>query len=463
MQGLSIRATVLIGFVLVLALWLFAWFQLSLEIGAAQTRASGINASYVRAQETLSNVRGRALMASVAFRDALLDPNPDHTAAYRRQLEQASADIDAFLRDYQPIGDAPEQRVEFARLKNELQAYRSDMLDVLATDRTHWLAEARNLLSARVTPRRDVIIAISESVQALNRTAYLQRQTELANVSRTVQRTVWELLGLALAIGLAVAIIAVGYAGRLEQRNRRQQIKDAELAQELQDLSAKVITAQEDERRHIARELHDEIGQALTAIKVELAYAQRSIDEHGESAGLLHDVRTITDGALQQVRDLSYLLHPAVLDEFGLVAAIESYLKTFGKRHGLLAVLFHDGMDARLPPATEAAAYRIVQEALTNVAKHAAAKSCRVYLTLFDTILKIKIEDDGTGFNPEKLRAQDRKGLGLIGIRERAAHLKGTVTIESLAGHGTRLMIELPAHVRLMRQDVESVDGRATA
>src|SRR6185295_11056989 len=102
---------------------------------------------------------------------------------------------------------------------------------------------------------------------------------------------------------------------------------------------------------------HDEIGQALTAIKVELSYAQRSIDEKGGSPHLLQDVRAITDGSLHQVRDLSYLLHPAVLDEFGLVPAVESHLQSFGKRHGLLAVLFHDHMDARMAPATEAAAY----------------------------------------------------------------------------------------------------------
>jgi signal transduction histidine kinase len=461
MQGLSIRATVFIGFVLILGLWMLAWSELGRQIGAAQRQAAGINAGYAQAQDTLSNIRTRALMASVAFRDALLDPNPDHTVGYRQQLEQASNDIDALLRRYVPV-DALRQEEEFKRLKNELQAYRSDMLEVLATDRTHWLSEARSLLNTRVTPRRDVVIAISEAVQSLNRAAYVQRQTEIASVYRTVQRTIWELLGLTLAIGAAVAFVAVVYAGRLEQRILGQQIKDAELTRDLQELSGKLTTAQEEERRHIARELHDEIGQALTAIKVELAYAQHAIEEKGGSPHLLHDVRTITDGALHQVRDLSYLLHPAVLDEFGLVPAVESHLQVFGKRHGLQTMLFHDHMDARLSPATEVAAYRIVQEALNNVAKHAAAKSCRIYLSRDPDVLRIKIEDDGRGFNADGAGMPARKGLGLIGIRERAAHLKGTATIDSLPGHGTRLMVELPAHLRPVQRDV-AMNGRATA
>ena len=181
MQGLSIRATVFIGFVLILGLWMLAWSELGRQIGAAQRQAAGINAGYAQAQDTLSNIRTRALMASVAFRDALLDPNPDHTVGYRQQLEQASNDIDALLRRYVPV-DALRQEEEFKRLKNELQAYRSDMLEVLATDRTHWLSEARSLLNTRVTPRRDVVIAISEAVQSLNRAAYVQRQTEIASV-----------------------------------------------------------------------------------------------------------------------------------------------------------------------------------------------------------------------------------------------------------------------------------------
>jgi signal transduction histidine kinase len=455
-EGLSIRAAMLIGFVVMLALWLFAWVQMSRQIVDAQKRAAAAHARYNAAQETLANVRARVLMASVAFRDALLDPDVARTSVYRQQLEQAFGKIQDLLSEYVPVSESAAEREQFARLRAEVGSYQNDMLDVLSSDRRRWLIEARELLSLRVTPKRDIVIAISEGVQSLNRSSYLQRQREIADIYRGVQRTQWEIMGLALAIGVAIVVLAVVYAGRLERCLHVQLARDVELTKDLQHLSAKVMTAQEEERRHIARELHDEIGQALTAIKVELAYAQRCIEDKAGPTTILQDARTITDGALHQVRDLSHLLHSAALDEFGLVAALDSYLKTFSKRHGVVAVLFHDGMGVRLAPEIEAAAYRIIQEALTNVARHADAKTCRVHIARIDDRLRLRIEDDGRGFDTRVPAAVSRTGIGLIGIRERASHLQGSVNLESTCGRGTSLMIELPARVREQPHDAET-------
>lgn len=236
---------------------------------------------------------------------------------------------------------------------------------------------------------------------------------------------------------------------RLADRIRRQRAREAEYTADLQRLSSKLISAQEDERRTIARELHDEVGQVLTALKVELAVAERTIEAAGMRAGLLGDARTITDGALQTVRDLSHLLHPSLLDDLGLADAVDWYLKGFGQRHGLRVELLHDRMEGRLTAETEVAAFRIIQEALTNVVKHARATSCRVHLQrLPDTVL-VAVEDDGVGFDTDDLERTSRlgRGIGLLGIRERATHLQGTVRLETAAGRGTRLTVELPARV----------------
>jgi signal transduction histidine kinase len=443
-ERLSIRAAVFIGFGLILGLWIFAWVQVTLRVSDAQRRAAAINARYVKAQETLSSIRAQVLMASVAFRDALLDPKIGNMAGYRRQLEETYTEVDHLLRAYEAVSESADERGQFARLREEVDGYRSTMRELLAGDRSQWLAEARDLLRQRVTPRRDIVIAVSESVQALNRAAYVEQQTEISRVYRSVQEDLWRLLGLALIIGLVVAVLAVVYAGRLERRLRLQMARDLNLAHDLQDLSAKLVTVQEEERRHIARELHDEIGQALTAVKVELAYAQRSIEAATGPTTVLRDARSITDGALHQVRDLSYLLHPVALDEFGLVSALESYIKTFGKRHEITVDLIHEGMEERLAPETEVAAYRIVQEALTNVAKHAKATECWVRISRGPDALQIVIADNGSGFDSDAPRSGDRRGLGLIGMRERASHLQGTVAVESAHGRGARVIIELP-------------------
>ena len=443
-ERLSIRAAVFLGFGLIFGLWLFAWVQLSVRITEAQARAAAINARYLKAQEGLANIRTQVLAASVAFRDALLDPDPNNMAQYRDQLEQTYAALDRLLFDYRPVSDSAAEREQFARLRDGLAAYRRTMLELLAGERSAWLAEARSLLRQRVTPRRDEAIAISESIQSLNRAGYMQQQAEISGEYQTIQRQLGRFLGLALAIGIAIAVLAIVFAGRLEQQLRQQRTRAVALSQELQALSAKLVTAQEQERRHIARELHDEIGQALTAVKVELAYAQQKIEgAHGPGA-VLHDARRITDSALHQVRDLSYLLHPAALDEFGLVSAIDAHLKSFSRRHGIAVDLIHNGMNERLPGEIESAAYRIVQEATTNIAKHARATECRVHLMRGES-LRIIVEDNGEGFDPAAARSSDRLGLGLIGIRERASHLNGVVQVDSGPGRGTRITVELPA------------------
>jgi anti-sigma regulatory factor (Ser/Thr protein kinase) len=144
-----------------------------------------------------------------------------------------------------------------------------------------------------------------------------------------------------------------------------------------------------------------------------------------------------------------YLLHPALLDDLGLPATVDWYLRGFSRRHGVHAELLQCNMSERLAPEIEASSYRIIQEALTNIAKHARAGTCRVYLQRLPTTLLLTVEDDGVGFEerPRDSRA-GLSGLGLIGIRERASHLGGTAGIESAPGRGTRITVELPARSR---------------
>jgi signal transduction histidine kinase len=285
----------------------------------------------------------------------------------------------------------------------------------------------------------------------LNRSAFVQQQVDIASLYRATQRRVWESVGLALAASVAIALTATLYAGRLEQRLQRQRARDVETARDLQRLSSQLLTAQEEERRSIARELHDEVGQVLTAIKVELAVAQRSAAAAGVNVDGLNDARKIAEGALHTVRDLSRLLHPSMLDDLGLPATVDWYLKGFGRRHGVRIELLQDGMNGRLAPETEAGIYRIVQEALTNVAKHAQAATCRVFLQRLTHSVLVTIEDDGVGFRPDEVNLPGAsRGIGLVGIRERVAQLRGELRLESAPGKGTRLTVEVPVQTPAM-------------
>ena len=449
LEGLTIKAALAIGFGLTFGLWLFAGYYFTRRMADVQREAAAINLRYMQAQELLSTVRTQVLLGSVYVRDALLDPDPRTADDYRRQLQDTYRSIDQVLRQYVPVLDSAAERERVGRLRREIDDFRSTLTEILASDTSRWPSEARMLLRTRIVPKREVVIRVSEEVQTLNRNAFVQQQTGITEIYRGTQRRVWQQLGLALLASLGIAVLATLYAGRLEDRLRRQRAKDAENTRDLQRLSAQLIKAQEEERRSIARELHDEVGQVLTAIKVELAVAQRAIEAGDGSGRVLEDARSITDGALQTVRDLSHLLHPALLDDLGLPAAIEWYVRGFSRRHGVRVDVLHEGMEERLVPETEATAYRIVQEALTNVAKHAQATSCRVYVQRLPNTVLITIEDDGVGFLAADAQQESaHRGLGLIGIRERVSHLRGTVRLETAPGRGTRLTVELPARAR---------------
>jgi signal transduction histidine kinase len=450
----TIKAALFLGFTLIGGIWLFAGYYFTARMAELEQRSTAINSRYMRAQDLLTETRGHVLMGSVYVRDALLDPDPKTAASYRVQLEESYQAADQALSQYVPVIDVPGEQQRIARLRHEVDDFRRTLVEVLETDSRSWPSTARALLRGRIMPKRVGVMRISEQVQALNRSAFVQQQNEIASLYRLTQRHVWQSFGLAVAASFGIALLAMVYAGRLEDRIQRQRLKDIDTARDLQRLSSQLLTAQEEERRSIARELHDEVGQVLTAIKVELSLAQHAVEAAGAPPNLLEDARSITDGALHAVRDLSHLLHPSLLDDLGLPAAVTWYIKGFGKRHGVAVELLHERMDERLSTETESAAYRIVQEALTNVARHAQAKICRIYLQRLTNTLLVTIEDDGIGFDPAAVgQPSAGRGLGLISIRERVAQLQGTLRIETSQGKGVRLTVELPSRPRAMAAD----------
>ena len=182
----------------------------------------------------------------------------------------------------------------------------------------------------------------------------------------------------------------------------------------------------------------------VTAIKMEVGIALRGGGTDARARMALEQARSIAETTLQNVRDLSQLLHPSMLDDFGLPEALGAYLRSFSRRAGIRAQLIHERMEDRLPADIEVCAYRIVQEAMTNVARHSGASSCTVSLVRRDEVLHLTIEDDG-GIGPTIVRTPaDRRGLGVIGMRERAQALAGSFAIENRSEGGTKVTVRIP-------------------
>ena len=205
------------------------------------------------------------------------------------------------------------------------------------------------------------------------------------------------------------------------------------------DSFRRVVNAQELERRRLARELHDETGQALTSILLGLRALEETLDSE-ESRAATGQLRELVVATLQDVRRLALELRPSALDDFGLVAALENLASTFGEQTGI-AVQFGAALgEERLPAEVETALYRIVQESLTNVVKHARARHVSIALSKAEGSVKAVVEDDGQGFDP----AQADGGFGLVGMGERLALLGGRLRIESNAESGTTIAVDVP-------------------
>jgi two-component system sensor histidine kinase UhpB len=208
----------------------------------------------------------------------------------------------------------------------------------------------------------------------------------------------------------------------------------------LQALSAEVLRAQEEERKRIARELHDTTGQLLTGLLLRLKALEHVEDPHVQH--IAADLLDLTARTLEEVRRTAVELRPPMLDDLGLVAALEDYITEYATTTGIDAQFTVHNVDGRLAPQVELVLYRVVQEALTNAAKHAGAQHVRVLLQGHGTCLEARVEDDGCGFDVDAvLRSRDR-GLGLFGMRERIALLGGTLHIHS--GNGTAIIAEVP-------------------
>ncbi|HLA83015.1 MAG TPA: HAMP domain-containing protein, partial [Thermoleophilia bacterium] len=244
-------------------------------------------------------------------------------------------------------------------------------------------------------------------------------------------------LKLLSAIGHQIGL-AVENARLYEEVQRKEEIR--------RQLLDKLITAQEEERKRIARELHDEAGQALTSILLGLKLIDSASDTreaHHQSASL----RALTVETLEALHDLALELRPSALDELGLAAALERYVKDFGAKHRLGVDFQVHGFDGgRLPPSMETTLYRIAQEALTNVARHAGAANVSVLVERRGDSAILIVEDDGRGFDVERAlrRGRDEGSLGLFGMRERAVLIDGIVTIESQPSGGSTILVKVP-------------------
>jgi signal transduction histidine kinase len=238
------------------------------------------------------------------------------------------------------------------------------------------------------------------------------------------------------------------------KRARRIEQEREGMLERLRALSLQLLEVQEAERRHLARELHDEVGQMLTGLRLLLKPdADLTADP---VTSRFAQAQGIVDELLGRVRELSFDLRPAALDQLGLLPALLGLFDRYTELTGVRVDFKHDGVEGRFPPQVETTAYRVVQEALTNVARHAGVGDVTVRVWAAADVLSLLVEDRGRGFDPEVALAPPRS-FGLMGMRERVIPLGGRLTIESRPEAGTRLTAELPVRDPSRRENRDPI------
>lgn len=265
---------------------------------------------------------------------------------------------------------------------------------------------------------------------------------------------------IALAFNVFTFAIMIGgslrFFAMLQQRDQRLEELVAEKdrlyreslshQQELRELSRTMMQSSEATLRSLVRELHDDLGQALTAVRMDLGMLDRDLPDDSPLHARVKEARQQIGDVLQSLRNLSQLLRPPVLDDLGLVPAMQWYAERFRERSGVALDLDTSEAAQRYPQAVEVALYRVFQESLTNVSRHAEARHVAARLASDTQTIRMEIQDDGRGFDPQSLRhstATDR-GIGVLGMRERVATYGGSFEIESTPGKGTTVRLAIP-------------------
>jgi signal transduction histidine kinase len=448
----SIRGVLIAGFAVVFGLWVLSGYELVRRLAALEQRTAAEHEAALRGTRLLTTIRTNVLLGSIYLRDAIIDNRSTNLDYYRDELNKIRGEVDRLLPAYVSDVTSSEERQHWAQLQKELADYWKSRELPFSADAPLDTSEAAEILRRRVVPSRTTILQILDRLSDLQFLSQQRHDAEVSALYGELRNRLLLIGSLAILVGLIVAVLATNHVSHLERQIERQRAGEQRTRRDLERLSARLVTVQEEERRNLSRELHDEVGQALTAIKMDLTVARRGIDtlQTAESGARivswLDDARSIAENTLQSVRDLSQLLHPSMLDDFGLPETLRAYLRTFSKRTGISAQFVQDGKEQRLPQAMEVCVYRIAQEALTNVVRHSGA--CNVILTLSQTDdgLAMTIDDDGHGIDQEISRfgPSSTRGLGVIGMRERVQAFGGTFALESRRDGGTRVAVHFP-------------------
>jgi len=401
-----------------------------------------LNEHYRQVDVSLRRLRSDVNLSGIFVRDYLLDVAREHAPEYREQIAEFRRTNMATLAELKTLIDRDDQIQSLqAKLDDYWQAF-EPLFDWTQTEK---IVRSAAFLRHEVVPRREAALAIAQEIEELNNTNLATQRAKVAERYAALRGDLQWLLRQTVLLGLGVAIIVVLRLRVLERRSEQAE-------HQMRELSQRLVDAQEEERRNLSRELHDHVAQVLTGLRMELGRVERM---SAAVSPAIVECKKLVDDMFRTVRDLSLGLRPSMLDDFGLAAALEWHVRDFMRRYAVDVELKMDGDFDTLPDKQRTCVYRVIQEAMTNCARHANATHIRIAIAADNGQLRVSVSDDGVGFDP----AHPHRGLGLRGIDERVRELEGTVTISRNGRAGTTLLVRLPLPVPMMEAPLARAAG----
>lgn len=405
-----------------------------------EIRQERIRRDFVERDRILEKLRSEIYLSGTHVRDFLVDMDERRSAGHRAAFVETKQQILASVAEFQrlPLGSA---RASFAQFEEQLRAYLAVLSPVL-----EWSVAERREMGPRfvreeVLPRRMDVISLTERIQQLSEGQLEASSEKISALFSSFRGRLAAMLGLVLAVGVILAGATLRRILDLERKSRSRFEEVLRTRRELQRLSTELISAQEAERKRIARELHDEVGQTIWAMMLGLSSLRTALEKSNpaEAEAQLAAVQGMAENTASIVRNISLLLRPSMLDDLGLVPALHWLAREYSRTTALQVEVAASDLELSLPEDHKTCIYRVVQETLRNASRHAGALHVQISIERRDHWLRVAIQDDGRGFQPAA-----EKGVGILGMEERVARLGGKLLIDSHPGRGTTVICQLP-------------------
>jgi signal transduction histidine kinase len=402
---------------------------------------SALNDRYRATERALDTVGSGIYTIGLLARDYLLDSSASDAAEYREQLIAERAGLEKAFAELNPAIRG-EDKAQLDGLRQEVDGYFQALQPLFSSADSGGAVRNWGFLRKQILRRREAAFSIARQISALAEENLQRQRREIDDRQNAMASFIQRMLALTVLLGLAIAAVTVLWMSRLAEKSREHRLRTEAAERELRKLSRQLVHAQEQERKLISRELHDEVGQMLTALRMELRNLQEvrtapeaDFNEHADSA------KRLAEQSLRALKDIAMGLRPSMLDDLGLGSAVQWQVRQFSKHTGIPVNVRIASLPQKLPEQQRTCVYRLVQEALTNCARHARARNIDVAVSADAGQIRVSVRDDGVGFNAASARG---RGLGLLGMQERVMELGGDLSLASTIEKGTVLTATIP-------------------